>query len=111
MSAAPAESLPRVIPAPAIIESVALQLGLHVEDLRGLRVSHSLRFARCIAALLLADYTLFSRAEIGRALGATDRQHTYSRALKLLGDDERFRAALEQCRERVLQWDRGGHDR
>lgn len=101
-----------IVPAPAILECVALELGLHMDDLRGPRLSHSLNLARSIATLLLGDYTLLSRVEIGFALGrhSTKAGHDLVlSALKRRGDDERFRAALEQCRERVLQWDGNGH--
>jgi hypothetical protein len=110
--AAPAPTYPTtLVPAPVILERVAIELGLSVDDLRGPRISQSLRFARGIVALLLAEYTPFSQAEIGRALGAENRRYAYVYGLKLRGDDERFRAALEQCRNRVLQWDGASHAR
>jgi chromosomal replication initiation ATPase DnaA len=105
---APAACYPvTLIPAPAVIETVATTLGLSVDDLRGMRRSHSLHFARCIAALLITDHTLLSQVELGHALGrkaSSAGSDLMASALSLRGDDERFRAALEQCRQRVLQW-------
>jgi hypothetical protein len=105
---APAAVYPiKLIPAPAIVETVALALGTCVEDLRGPRGGQSLVFARCIAVLLISDYTMLSQLETGHALGRHNQgggHQLLSAARKRQGDDQRFRAALEQCRERVLQW-------
>lgn len=102
----PAINSTTLIPAPAVVESVAEQFGLSVLDLRGARVSQSLTRARQIAAVLMTEFTLLSQVEIGVALGrrsATAGRSLLAGGTKMRGDDERFRAALEQSRQRLLQ--------
>lgn len=105
MSAAPALKL---LPAPIVVEKVAETFGIPVLNLRGRTVSQALNAARQVGALLLADYTLLSQVEIGAAFGRVSS--TAGRSLLIAGharlgkNDERFAAALEQARQRVLQW-------
>lgn len=96
-----------IIPAAAVIEMVAVTLGLQVVSIRGARRARSLHVARCIAALLITDHTMLSQVELGRALGRRDNSAGYAlmqAGMKLRDNDERFRVALEQARKRVLQW-------
>jgi chromosomal replication initiation ATPase DnaA len=103
MGAAPAL---RLLPAPIIIERVAEHFGVAVVDLRGPRIARSLGFARHVAAVLLHDHTLMSDAEVAVALGRTAGAATAMlRAARARLEDERFGAALEQVRERLLQGD------
>lgn len=96
----------RLLPAPVIIERVAEHFGLAVVDLRGPRLARSLGFARHVAALLLHDHTAMSDAEVAVALArTTGAAAAMMRAARARLEDERFRGALEQVRERLLQGD------
>jgi chromosomal replication initiation ATPase DnaA len=103
MGAAPAL---RLLPAPLIIERVAEHFGIAVVDLRGPRIARSLGFARHVAALLLHDHTVMSDAEVAVALGRTGGTATaLLRAARARLQDERFAAAVEHVRDRLLQGD------
>jgi len=98
----------RFFPMATVMEAVAFALAIPVDRLRSHEVSQSLTVARQVAALLMLEYSIGSKIEIGRALGRTlqgSSGYTLVRGGKdrLAGNDELFRAAFEQARQRLLQ--------
>lgn len=107
-----AQPVPVVLfPAPLILEAVAIELGLDIVDLRGPSHVYGLTTGRQVAACLMLQYTIFSRVQIGAALGrvsnSAGRTLLMGAERRLGKKDERFLAALEQCRQRLFQGNHG----
>lgn len=102
----------RLIPPSVIIDVVAAALEFDPAQVRSSGRSRGLHYARCIAAVLMLDHTLLSKVEIGAAFGRRDKtagQHLVASAAEAELTDDRFRAALKCARERLAQWNGGGH--
>lgn len=91
-----------------VVASVSASFGIPVDRLCGAEVGQSITVARQVAALLMLDYCICSKIELGLALGRTLRGSSGYALVRggqgrLAKNDELFRAALEQARQRLLQ--------
>ncbi len=98
--------VPSFIASATIIESVAASMGTTADALLGPSRLPNLHASRQICCLLFAEFTLLSRVEMGAVLGRANESGGW-RLLKLgkirLDNDQCFRGAFEQARQRLLQ--------
>lgn len=93
-------------PPAVIIAAVAEALGTTPEEMTSKRAHAGLHAARQVAVLLFAEFTMLSRVEMGLALGRKDDsagRYILLGARIRLDEDQVFRSAFHQARERLLQ--------
>lgn len=107
-AAAPLPASTTLLPANVIVERVAEHFGFSPEDIRSPRLSQSLGFARHVAVLLLSELTAMSGSEIAGAIRRCPGSGTHIlQSAKGRLQDQRFSAAVEQIRERLLEGNHG----
>lgn len=103
--------VPSFITPSVIIESVSATMSTTVADLLGKRRDSNLNAARQICCLLFAEFTVLSKVEMGAVIGRPNNGggwHLFKEASARIADDQCFRGAFEQARERLLQGFRSG---
>lgn len=87
-----------------ILQAVADEYGLTMDDIRSTTRTHTFRLARRAAVLLAREQTSMSRAEIGAALGGRDQATIEGLERKARQSDPnspRFSARVQRIRERL----------
>lgn len=97
---------PSFIAPSLIIESVAATMSTHPADVIGKRRFSNLDATRQICCLLFAEFTLLSKVEMGVVLGRPNSGggwHLFKQASIRIADDQCFRGAFEQARQRLVE--------